>query len=411
MEPNTKDLNEPLIQPTNDDLSDEEFHDAVESSSASISSVLHQPNTPPAKTNQTPTKEAMSPGTSFYGKASQLSTGMLFGPSPRGVVDSIPDPSKPCLLFNDSCPISECAYITLLEKEFESFPTDDSNEELPTNPQLFTVIHVCEALAKHDDSGSRLLKKIRGKAFSNGSLEIPVLLHEGNILREKRLGSNNNNYEVGGSLLLPEYIDAAIGTKNSLRPNDSVTLYNMNLFIQRHSQLSGLFFQLLTSQYSNERLKLSKELLNFLKSVDDDLQTFTGPYLCGEQFTLADICLYPIMERIAVVLPSYRDFWIPPSLSHLLCWYEAASVRPSVRVATADRSDESMKTYCFERRNRREYLIEVYECHSRNEDRVFRDLNDTRGSAGYNIYREYVDEELRDRRICEAKSCQKCVIS
>lgn len=129
----------------------------------------------------------------------------------------------------DSCPISECAYITLLEKEFESYPTDDNKEELPTSPQLFTVVHVCEALAKHDDSGSRLLKKIRGKASSNGSLEIPVLLHEGNILREKRLGSNNNNYEAAGSLLLPEYIDAAIGTRNSLRPDDSVTLYNMNL--------------------------------------------------------------------------------------------------------------------------------------------------------------------------------------
>lgn len=101
MEPDTKDLNEPLIQPTaEDDLSDEEFHDAIATSSGSISSVIHQPNTSPGTTNPPPTKEAMPPGTSFYGKASQLSTGMLFGPSPRGVVDSIPDPSKPCLLFN-----------------------------------------------------------------------------------------------------------------------------------------------------------------------------------------------------------------------------------------------------------------------------------------------------------------------
>ncbi len=158
-------------------------------------------------------------------------------------------------------------------------------------------------------------------------------------------------------------------------------------------------------------MKLSKELLSLLKTVDDDLHTFQGPYLCGEQFTLADIHLYPIMERIVLVLSSYRDFWVPPSLSHLLSWYDSVSLRPSVRVAAADRSDESMKTYCFERRNRREYLIEVYECYSRNEDRVFRELNDSRGSAGYNVYREYVEEELRDRRICEAKSCQKCVIS
>lgn len=105
------------------------------------------------------------------------------------------------------------------------------------------MVHVCETLAKHGDSGSRLLKKISGKdnnTINNGNsdnignqneMTIPVLLHEGNILREKGVGISKNEPTFGGGcMLLPGYIDGAIGTKkDSLKPIDSVTLYNMNL--------------------------------------------------------------------------------------------------------------------------------------------------------------------------------------
>ncbi len=182
-------------------------------------------------------------------------------------------------------------------------------------------------------------------------------------------------------------------------------------FILRHSKLSSLFHQLLTSQSPTHRIKLSRTLLNLLKLIDSDLQQFEGgPYLCGEQFTLADIAIFPIIERIVVVLSSYRNFWIPPSLKYLIYWYDAVSDRPSVRVATSDRTPISLSTYCYEQSSRNKYLVEVYECYARHEEKLFQELNDERGSAGVNVYREVVGEELRDRKMCETKNCQKCVI-
>mmetsp|Transcript_25218 Transcript_25218/g.53313 ORF Transcript_25218/g.53313 Transcript_25218/m.53313 type:complete len:191 (-) Transcript_25218:704-1276(-) len=185
-------------------------------------------------------------------------------------------------------------------------------------------------------------------------------------------------------------------------------------FISRHSQLPSLFHQLLTNPSASKRHHISVQLLNLLKLINVDLQTFDdGPYLLGKQFTLADIYIFPIVERIVVVLSTYRSFWIPPALTHLITWYDTVSDRPAVRAATSDRTTESQNTYCYERIARNEYLIEVYECYARNEVALFTELNLERGRPGVNVYREVVEEEMRDHRtICEkGKSCQHCVIS
>ena len=92
-----------------------------------------------------------------------------------------------------------------------------------------------------------------------------------------------------------------------------------------------------------------------------------------------------MIERVVAVLSPYRSFWIPPSLTHLINWYDTVSDRPAVRVATSDRTIESQNTYCYERIHRNEYLIEVYECYARNEEWLFRELNDARGCPGENV--------------------------
>lgn len=175
------------------------------------------------------------PVESYHGKASPLSTGTLFGPSPQGIVDSIPDPNKPCLLFSDWCPVGECAHIALLEKEWQHHSAlggDEHSFRSKKEMNLFSIVHVCEALARHDDPGSRLMKKLRGiKGGNYASVpNSPVLVHDGNIIIELCL---NDVKSLGGNgllgLLLPGHIDEAIGKKNSLRPDDAVGLYNMNL--------------------------------------------------------------------------------------------------------------------------------------------------------------------------------------
>ena len=173
--------------------------------------------------------------------------------------------------------------------------------------------------------------------------------------------------------------------------------------------------ELVSCQSPSKRIKASTDLLNLLKTIDSDLQKFDGSYLCGQQFTLADICIFPFIERIVVVLSHYRTFFIPPSLTHLVAWYEKLLSRPSVRIATANRDEASINTYCYEQTNRKQYLLEVYECQVRGESEWFKELNDRKGMVGVNIYREALEEEDKDRRICEVKTChkltQQCVMS
>jgi hypothetical protein len=179
--------------------------------------------------NILPEPNETKPNESYHGRASLLSTGMLFGPTPRGIVDSIPHPNKPCLLFSDWCPVGQCALISLLEKEYEiSAASLEAASQMKENWNLFTVVHVCESLAKHDDGGSRLLKKL---ARSKGGLEAartPVLVHEGDILVESEKPQSLEGTGLSG-LLLPVYIDGAVGRAHSLRPAGAVGLYNMNL--------------------------------------------------------------------------------------------------------------------------------------------------------------------------------------
>ena len=418
-------LNEPLLAGTDNDSDDDEvFHDVHSSASSIVSSASKRLppllSTPLARS--TPQLQHY-PITSYFGTASKLATGSLF-PNSHGIVDTIPSTDeKPCLIFSDSDIYSAIAHICLLEKEVYNNTRNDnirqadgSDELLPLYPKLFSVVHACKFLIKQGDAGMRILKKLnKGRITNtiNGNIEIPVLLYENNILRETSEVERERNGL--SSLLLPRFIDETIGAKHVLS-GSRVTNYNMNLFIQRHTQLPNLFHSLLTSSSSTHRMELSTKLLSLLKIIDSDLQLFqSGPYLCGNQFTLADISIFPTIERIVVVLSVYRNFWIPPSLTHLIHWYEIMCGRPAIRVATADRTEESMRTYCYEKKSRNEYLLEVYECYALHEEVQFQQLNDDIGRAGVNVYRDVCEDmEERERMaICERgkNTCEQCIIS
>ena len=82
------------------------------------------------------------------------------------------------------------------------------------------------------------------------------------------------------------------------------------------------------------------------------------------------------------VLSAYRNFWIPPSLTNLVAWYDIVADRPAVRVVTSDRTLESQNTYPHERIHRNQYLVEVYEPYARYEERMFKELNEQRSGPG-----------------------------
>lgn len=60
-----------------------------------------------------------------------------------------------------------------------------------------------------------------------------------------------------------------------------------------------------------------------------------GPWWLGDDLSLADLSIYPHMERLAV-LAEYRGIHLPPECGRLREWIAAMQERPSVRATMKD---------------------------------------------------------------------------
>eukprot|EP00980_Cylindrotheca_fusiformis_P025725 scaffold14515_cov97-Cylindrotheca_fusiformis.AAC.4 len=301
----------------------------------------------------TPTVGEYFEGTqSIYGNVEAISDYMDYLP-----------PNLPHLFLDDACPFSQCTWIAFLEKESD-----------PQNPTLFQLHRVCSFLGTRDP-GCRILNELGLEDD-----EIPVLIHNGSVFKD--------------SYAVSEYIDGCFEKEgNSLSPADPVGAFNMSLFVDRHAAISELYFQILESDSGNTSFSdLILQLEKLLEEIDTDLQKIPGHYLCGNQFTLADIFIFPFVERIQVVLSHYYQIEIDSSLSSLHTWYAKVSSRKSVQITMADRSAASISTCVMENTTRKDYLVEYYEPYVRNEVALAKDIFQMYGFAGENAYRERNNE-------------------
>eukprot|EP00980_Cylindrotheca_fusiformis_P030663 scaffold25190_cov137-Cylindrotheca_fusiformis.AAC.3 len=243
------------------------------------------------------------------------------------------DPAKPTLFLDDACPFAARVWITLLEKEPD-----------PLHPKGFHVIPVCAT--NSEDPGLMLLKSL-GMDMS------PVLVHNGNVFSD--------------SIRVAEYVDRAVHhplyqSIPALIPKNPTDLFNMKAFLQRHSKISEVFYSLMDSEDESARPHLAKELFDILGLIDEDLRKFAGPYFCGNQFTLADVSIFPFVEHIQIILSTFGGIKIPESLTALLEWFDIVSLRPSVQLVTADRTEESLQRNSYLTSMKRgEYLIEYHQ--------------------------------------------------
>jgi glutathione S-transferase len=70
-----------------------------------------------------------------------------------------------------------------------------------------------------------------------------------------------------------------------------------------------------------------------------------GPWWLGDRLTLADLSIYPHMERLAV-LSEYRGIELPVGCGHLREWLAAMQERASVAAA---RHDDAYHTAAYSR--------------------------------------------------------------
>ncbi len=90
------------------------------------------------------------------------------------------------------------------------------------------------------------------------------------------------------------------------------------------------FYRLLKAQTKQDQANATDKLLAALQQINEALTTSTGPYLFGEELSLADIAIYPWFERWAV-LKYYRGLTIPDAMDALQTWITTMQKRDSVK--------------------------------------------------------------------------------
>eukprot|EP00980_Cylindrotheca_fusiformis_P000691 scaffold167_cov110-Cylindrotheca_fusiformis.AAC.19 len=285
------------------------------------------------------------------------------------IMKQTPSSAPLTLLAGDFCPFANRALIAILEKEAD-----------PLNPTNFDLQPVCFQMGPEKDPGTKWLYSLDKKT-------VPVLID-----------NSNDGKVIGESMDVVEYVDSLFPEIHPLQPSEPELKEKMKTYIDRHGSILPPLFKLLMAQTKDEQKQHSYDLLKALTAMDNDLQELEGPYLCGDQFTIADLQIFPFIEQVTVVLKHYRQFVIPDKLEHLHRWYDAVLKRPSVQKTTADRDEVSMNTYCYVEQDRKKYLIEVTEAFANNEKDFARKLTKESGAPGVNPYAEFKKKQREEEK-------------
>jgi len=303
-----------------------------------------------------------SSSSSVFGQPSDVAQKLIEDALDAGEHGARRDGSKLLLIHADFCPFANRAWIAALEKEPD-----------PDSPTLFSELHSCYWMGEKDP-GTAVLYEL-------GLKTLPAAVYDGKILSE--------------SALVADMIDDVLAGP-PLKPADPLMRFNMNRFREQHAGLVDAFYSLLRAQSEQKRTEHRNTLLAQLATLDANLAKFDGPFLCGEQFTLADIEVVGFVERVIDVLSHYQSFEIPPEMGALLAWWQAVRARPSVRVVRARRSALSVATQAFEGLEREAYLQEIYETYAADDLPVCRREQAEAGRPRHNAYRRLKQRQRKE---------------
>jgi len=171
------------------------------------------------------------------------------------------------LVYDPICPFAQRAWITLLEKQvpFEKMKVDIYNK-------------------------SEEFKKVYSKAYGRNPDNVgmvPVLVY--------------GDLTIAESDLISEFIIDEFKTGSELIPRDNFDKVRMRRFINSVvpkliSNFYG-FFQF-NKKNEEEQKKIKENLDAALREIDKEIE---GPYAIGKEFTLADIMIYPWLERTPIL--------------------------------------------------------------------------------------------------------------
>eukprot|EP00591_Stephanopyxis_turris_P001505 CAMPEP_0195511962 /NCGR_PEP_ID=MMETSP0794_2-20130614/4102_1 /TAXON_ID=515487 /ORGANISM="Stephanopyxis turris, Strain CCMP 815" /LENGTH=281 /DNA_ID=CAMNT_0040639663 /DNA_START=55 /DNA_END=900 /DNA_ORIENTATION=+ len=91
-------------------------------------------------------------------------------------------------------------------------------------------------------------------------------------------------------------------------------------------------FTYLMNKDDAKDVELCKEMENALVAYEDALKESKGPYLLGEDFTLADVHAFPFLQRLVITLKHWKDYELPnDKFPNILTWIDSCAGRESVK--------------------------------------------------------------------------------
>ena len=147
------------------------------------------------------------------------------------------------------------------------------------------------------------------------------------------------------SSIINEYLEDAFPDP-PLMPSDAAARARARVWIDFDNvKFVPAFYKVLLSDDQARRAELTETILDALKFIEREaLATRNGgAYWLGSDLSLADVAIYPHMERLAV-LQEYRGIAVPGECGRLREWLGAMAERASVQ-KTAHDADYHVKAY------------------------------------------------------------------
>ncbi|OEU11895.1 hypothetical protein FRACYDRAFT_263339 [Fragilariopsis cylindrus CCMP1102] len=344
------------------------------------------------------------------------------------------------LLHADFCPYANRVWVALLEKQEQQHNTSTNTN---TNTKLFSEILCCYFAGPVKDEGTKLL-------YSLGFKTVPAVIYNNSTAGGGDKSESEPSFQALGqsSSLLAEYVDDTFSSSyssnnddkydvgfSSLKPlsNDPIMLFNMRYFIQKYDSYCDYYYTYLMNQDPLQEKEIAQQFQSYLQEIENDLTIFSsrkGPYLCGNLFTLADIHIFGFIERTIIVIQHYKKYGRTNNkesssssrlwkitvdsnnkeekgkeeiivaddddnndFKNISRWYKTMVERPSIKnFIIVERRNQSKDIMIFEALERKEYLIEVYECYANNEVQLAKTIHAKHSRPGYNAYKKYRNE-------------------
>ncbi|KAK9917805.1 hypothetical protein WJX75_008460 [Coccomyxa subellipsoidea] len=216
------------------------------------------------------------------------------------IVEALDDSNDIVFYTHTLCPYAQRVWLTLLEKGADFQPVQI---DLANKPAFYRAI----------------------------SSLVPAISYQGSITTE--------------SVDICRWINDGLDGRK-LAPTDEAGMRAMSALISSSSSINSAGLELLagrtgrswgigTGQSDGQR----KSFEAVLKRLDGPLAQLGGPFLTGKEVSLADLVLFPFIERFAIAMPEFAAYDVRHAFGGSIgAWLSSMAERPACRIASADSS-------------------------------------------------------------------------